>query len=61
MATVDDAPELASVKDKFDIEDHGKEWHLFCKVCGKGYALKKGVHHIGNSLALLNHAAGCEE
>jgi hypothetical protein len=54
--------EEAPLTDKFNVEDHGAEWHLFCKVCGKGWALKKPATgegaHIGNLLHLLNHAAG---
>lgn len=41
----------------FEIIDKGKEWHLFCKKCSKGYALKKTYENkIGENLTLLNHA-----
>jgi hypothetical protein len=40
----------------FRVIDAGEDWHLRCKVCGKGWALKKHNDHPGNLLALLNHA-----
>jgi hypothetical protein len=56
--------EEAPLNDKFEAEDHGTKWHLFCKVCGKGWSLNKppkGQDHTpGNLLHLLNHARSHE-
>lgn len=46
----------APLPEYYNAESKGKEWHLFCKVCGKGWALKKDSTHPGNTLHLLNHA-----
>ena len=44
----------------FRAENHGTNWHMFCKKCGKGWSLVKQTkgmdYHPGNLLALLNHA-----
>ena len=47
--------EIKGLDEYYKIEDNGKEWHLHCKKCGKGFALTKGSNHVGNRLALLNH------
>lgn len=54
MAKITKAP----LPEYYDAESKVREWHLFCKVCGKGWALKKGDNHPGNLLALLDHARG---
>lgn len=46
----------APLAEYFDAEDHGKDWHLFCKKCGNGWKLAKSSTHVGNTLHLLNHA-----
>lgn len=45
----------------FNVKDAGADWHLHCKVCGKGWSLKKTSDHPGNILHLLNHARGCQK
>lgn len=40
----------------YDVEDAGDEWNLWCKRCGKGWALSKQSTHPGNLLHLLDHA-----
>lgn len=53
---------IASLRDKFRIENHSKEWHLFCLKCPKAFALKRSdTVAVGNVLALLNHAASHTE
>ena len=52
--------EKSPLSEYFRGEDKGNKWHLFCRKCGKGWALNKptdgpGVHP-GNLLHLLNHA-----
>jgi len=46
----------APLPEYFDAKDHGQDWHLFCKVCGAGWALAKNNTAPGNVLHLLNHA-----
>lgn len=41
----------------FNVEDAGKDFHVWCKRCSKGWALKKTSSHVGNVLHLLNHEA----
>lgn len=53
--------EEAPLPKYFEAESHGGEWHLFCKVCGKGWSLDKTDTRPGNILYLLNHARGHEE
>lgn len=45
----------------FEAKDKGQNWHLFCRKCGKGWALKKSSQAVGNLLHLLNHARSHEE
>ena len=42
----------------FNVEDAGKDFHVWCKRCSKGWALKKTSTHVGNVLHLLNHEKG---
>jgi hypothetical protein len=64
METSQKTNEEAPLNDKFNAEDHGTKWHLFCKVCGRGWALNKKKdgedYHPGNLLHLLNHARSHE-
>jgi hypothetical protein len=48
----------APLPEYFEAEDKGNCWHLFCKTCGKGWALAKGSTGPGNTLHLLNHVRG---
>lgn len=50
----------APFPDRFRSEDHGDVYHLFCRVCGRGWSLKKSSTGPGNRLALLDHAASHE-
>ena len=52
------ATSKAPLAEYFNSESHGDSWHLFCKKCKKGWALKKDSDHPGNLLHLLNHAHG---
>jgi len=45
----------------FNIEDAGNNFHVFCKHCDKGWALKKTSTRVGNVLHLLNHEASHEK
>lgn len=47
--------EIGGLHEYYEIKDNGKDWHLHCKKCRKGFALAKGALHIGNHLSLLNH------
>lgn len=57
--TADEKGEALTVRG-FSVIDAGKDWHLRCDVCGKGWALKKTSNHPGNMLHLLNHRASHE-
>lgn len=46
----------AALPSKYEVKDAGSAWHLFCKVCGKGWALKKSSTAPGNVLHLLGAA-----
>lgn len=46
----------APLPDYFDAKVVGDSWHLRCKVCREGWALKRSSAHVGNTLHLLNHA-----
>lgn len=51
----------APLPEYFDAENHGAEWHLFCKRCGKGWSLQKSSRAVGNILHLLNHVRSHDE
>lgn len=53
-----EAMNAESLSRGFKIKDAGAELKLHCKVCKKGWGLKKSSRHIGNVLYLLNHEAG---
>lgn len=56
MSNQTENPLDAVVPRYFNAIDKGRDWHLRCRKCGKGWALKKDNTHVGNILHLLNHA-----
>lgn len=48
--------QIEALKVYFDVEECGAEVHLYCKVCGRGWALPKEPQQIGSILRLLDHA-----
>jgi hypothetical protein len=50
----------APLTEYYDSEDKGSVWHLWCKVCKRGWQLTKPAGEAevkpGNLLHLLNHA-----
>jgi hypothetical protein len=52
--------EEAPLAEHFRAVDKGRDWHMFCKKCGRGWSLVKQMkgrdYHPGNLLQLLDHA-----
>jgi len=48
----------APLSKHFDSRDCGTDWHLYCRCCGQGWAVKKTGTHPGDLLHLLDHARG---
>ena len=58
--TKKEAKETDAIKplelDRFNSEDHGDHWHLFCQICGEGWVINKPLTPEA-LLPLMNHAA----
>jgi len=48
--------QIESLREHYNIEVKGSEYHLCCKVCGRGWALPRGSQAVGALLRLLDHA-----
>jgi hypothetical protein len=48
--------DIDSLRAYYHIETHGSRYHIYCKVCGRGWSLPVGKATIGAVLKLLNHA-----
>jgi len=44
-----------SLRPYYRIKQHGDSYHIYCKVCGRGWTLPVVNVSVGNILRLLDH------
>jgi len=47
--------DLDSLRPYYRIKQHGDSYHIYCKVCGRGWTLPVVNVSVGNILRLLDH------
>ena len=53
--------DLISLARYFRVERHGKDYHIYCKTCGRGWSLAVDKVGVGALLKLLDHAHSHKE
>ncbi|MFZ5832274.1 MAG: hypothetical protein ACOY3P_19485 [Planctomycetota bacterium] len=53
--------DIDALKDHFDVQQHGRNYHIYCKACRHGWSLPRDRISIGSALKLLDHAYSHDE